>query len=326
MYQSYLWLKERLERYRFQLTAQQIQHMPPLEYEPDASVTIVSMVSHNALNMYLISITTFINNFGYGTIEVIDDGTLTTSDHATLTRLIPGVRITQAKDVDTRGCPTYISWKRLFRIIELMKTSYVIQLDSDIISLAPLYEIHDKVTQNHGFVAGSQEWGEAVDVHFLHAIIKHWRSEHVQVCAERAFIHLDFFRNGTRYLRGCAGFCGYPKQSASADILIQLSQDIAHHIGAEKWASWGSEQTASLCLISQSDCPTVLPWPKYQNYRFPPTGEPVRSMTLVHFIGSNRFKTSDYRKLARQAIRQITQQQPEQAPQPLIQQIGSVFK
>lgn len=59
---------------------------------------------------------------------------------------------------------------------------------------------------------------------------------------------LIFFKDGTKYLRGCAGFAGYPKNFATIEDIRSLSASIESHVG-DDWMKWGSEQTATLCLI-----------------------------------------------------------------------------
>ncbi|WP_413284605.1 hypothetical protein [Vibrio sp. MA40-2] len=295
-------LLEKIERFRFERIITQIVKTEPITYIYNDKVKIVSMVGHNSLFMYLLAIKTFMSNFGYGSIVAINDGSLTNDDLDILHEHIANLTIVNANDFDTHGCPSYISWKRLFCVASLVKDSYVIQLDSDIVVNGPLSEISDKVEQNSGFVIGSGKWSEPVSTYFLHSIVKQWNNDHVQPSAEQHYKDLAFFQPNLKYLRGCAGFAGYPKNSFTIEQITQLSHEIEQKIGRKKWQGWGSEQTATLCLISQSNNASILPWPKYHNYGFPITNEPVNSTTLSHFIGSNRFKGSTYRKLAKAFI------------------------
>ena len=109
----------------------------------------------------------FMKNFGYGNIEVINDGSLTEGDINVLHDHIPGVNISDSSMIDTLNCPSYISWKRLFRAQQLAESSYVIQLDSDTLSLGPLVDVHNHVQSNTGFLTGSKRWNGPVDVEFL---------------------------------------------------------------------------------------------------------------------------------------------------------------
>lgn len=254
------------------------------------------MLKHGDMNMYLIAIKSFMWHFGYGTIEVIDDGSLTADDIESLQYHVPNINIYKAENVDTLSCPGYISWKRLFRIATLAQESYVIQLDSDTISLEPLIDIHDKVQANEGFLIGNDQWKQPVDVEFLHHIVKRWNHIHPQPKAEEIFKDIDFFKDGTKYLRGCAGFAGYPKNFASFDEIVDLSNQIEEKLGS-LWRKWGSEQVATMCLISKTKNSSILPWPKYQNYRYPKTNESVKAVSFIHFIGAIRYSDLMYCRL-----------------------------
>jgi len=294
-----------INKKRFDYSLLGVLKTPPINYKQDNKVTILTMLGHSTVNMYLVAIKSFMMQFGYGTIEVINDGTLTDNDITTLKNHVPNIRFSNASDVDTLSCPTYISWKRLLRIAEVAKNSYVIQLDSDTISLAPLIDIHDKVKKNEGFLIGSERWGQPVDVSFLHDIVISWKNQHVQAKAEEIFKDIEFFKDGTKYLRACAGFSGYPKNFARLHEIEQLSQQIEGKIG-KKWHEWGSEQTATMCLISKTANASVLPWPKYQNFMEPISGNSISSASFIHFIGSTRYRNSKYIKLVKCYIKRNT--------------------
>ncbi len=287
-----------IQKKRFELAIANIAKTKPINYKQETSVTIVTMLGHNTVLMYLVAIKSFMHHFGYGTIEVINDGSLTDEDIELLNHHIPGITYSNANEVDTLSCPSYISWKRVLRIAELAKQSYVIQLDSDTVSLAPLIDIHDKVQSNEGFLIGSDRWKQGVDVNFLHHIVSHWNTSHVQPSAEKIFHEIEFFNDGTKYLRGCAGFAGYPKNFATPAEIESLSRQIEEKIGS-KWHEWGSEQTATLCLISKTRNASILPWPKYQNFMFPKANEPIESASFIHFLGTNRYNQNSYLKLVK---------------------------
>ena len=295
-------LLKNLNKFLFDQTVKKVLSTRAIKYRQDKSVTIVSMVSHNTVAMYLVAIKSFMENFGYGTIEAINDGSLTEQDLVILREHIPSINITDANNVDTHGCPSYISWKRLFRIQKLAESSYVIQLDSDTVSLGPLVDVHDRASQNQGFLIGSDRWGKAVEVGLLRDIVSQWNNIHVQPLAEINFHKMHFFADGTKYLRACAGFAGYPKNFATIEGIQALSNEIESYIG-KTWHGWGSEQTATMCLISKTLDASILPWPNYQNFKFPESNEYISSMSFIHFIGSNRFDHNVYRKLSQQKIK-----------------------
>ena len=287
-------LNELRNKHTFTKLCASIRRTSPINIIRNDAVTIISMVSHDAVDMYLVAIKSFMHQFRFGNIEVINDGSLTQEDKEVLTYHVPGIAISDADIIDTLGCPTYISWKRLFRVIEISSYSYVIQLDSDTISLGPLIEVYNKVIKNEGFMIGSSKWNEPVDVRFLNYIVSNWNSTHVQPSVEAELVNMEFFGDGTKYIRGCAGFAGYPRGSLSHKMVIDLSRQVETRIGKIKWNKWGSEQTATNCLISKSKNPEILPWPKYRNYMMPPTNDPCNSATFIHFIGTNRFRDSAY--------------------------------
>lgn len=297
--------KEKVYKALTHQALKQVRQTPPMKYGYDDSVVIVSMVGKSSLDMYLLAVKSFIKNFGYGTVEVISDGTLSDDDKSLLSMHIPRLNISEAEDVDTGSCPSYISWKRLLRICELVKKHYVIQLDSDIVACGPLIEVDKKVRNNEGFIIGNGRWHEPVNVEFLSQIVNQWNSTHVQPVTERILKDIDYFTENKKYIRGCAGFAGYPKGSFDKDKIEQLSSQIAEKIGMSKWSEWGSEQTATLCLISQSENAEALPWPRYQNFLFPITNEPTTTSALVHFIGSNRYKQRAYWKLAKSTCAEL---------------------
>jgi len=293
---------EKYMKLKFARVARQVRNTPPIRYRKSRDVSILSMVSSDTVDMYLLAIKSFMRQFGYGSIEVVNDGTLTKSDINILAEHVPEINISNADNINTHNCPSYVSWKRLFKAQELAKFSYVIQLDSDTLSLGPLVDVHNHVQNNTGFLTGSKRWNGAVDVEFLDGIVSQWNSNHVQARAEKNFKHLRFFEDGTKYLRGCAGFAGYPKNFADVNTIVELSESIQKYVG-EDWFKWGSEQTTTMCLISKCDGSKILPWPYYQNFGMPSSNEKIASMNLVHFIGTNRFKDSSYLRLSKQVIK-----------------------
>ena len=122
---------------------------------------------------------------------------------------------------------------------------------------------------------------------------------HVQMLAEAHFSKLDGSEN-LRYVRGCAGFSGFPKESFNKQFIIDFSTKMEKEIGS-KWHEWGSEQVMSNVVVANLDKADVLPHPKYSdcnNMKLPDT-------CFIHFIGECRFKRSIYAKLAQNEIRKL---------------------
>ncbi|MYM62041.1 hypothetical protein [Pseudomaricurvus sp. HS19] len=298
-------LVQRWNKLLFDRNSRRIRNTRPLPYQADDNIVVASMVGSASLDMYLIAIKSFMKNFGDARVEAINDGSLSAADLETLSHHIPGIAIANAVEVDTHSCPSYSSWKRLFRIVELSQSAYVVQLDSDIIATAPLAEIYNCARANRAFMIADGRWRETVHIDFMAAYAREWPQRHPQAMTERLMQQLSWFAAGDTYLRGCAGFAGYPKGSLTVDKVIQLSSEIEALIGSEVWRDWGSEQTATNCLLSKTPDPCILPWPRYQNYLFPPDNGNVEATALIHFIGSTRFEDSTYRILTKRVIQQL---------------------
>lgn len=302
MKEIYKSIKHKIIGQIYQISIKGIRKTRPIEYRLDNSVVIFSLINTDNVDMYLVAIKSFMYNFGYGRVEVLIDGKLTNSQIELLNFHIPHLVMSQADLVDTKGCPSYSSWKRLFKVVELSKDAYVIQLDSDTISCKPHSEVHLAVKKQQAFLTSEPCWAKAVDTQFLQDIVQQWKNPHVQTRAESHFDEIAFYAENRSYLRGCAGFAGYPKNFASIKKIKEFSEQIENFIGPT-WKKWGSEQTTTCSLLSQTLNPISLTWPYYQNYGFPESNEKLESMSLIHFIGSNRFNDFNYILLSRRFIK-----------------------
>lgn len=293
---------QKKNRFFFNSKCADIRQTSPLSYSKDPNITVVSMVGHTTVDMYLVAIKSFMFNFADANIEIINDGTLTSEDKKILEYHIPEVSMSNALEVDTLDCPDYSSWKRLFRIVDVTQSSYVIQLDSDTLTLGPLVEVFLNAKENRGFMIGESYWSQPIDLYHLKCIANRWKPTGPQGFSEQILHSISFFDSSDKYLHGCAGFAGYPKGSLSPSLVQELSSQIEEKIGRENWRVWGSEQAATNCLISKTDNSATLPWPKYRNYMFPPTNDPFEAASFIHFIGSNRFVDSVYQKAVNKFI------------------------
>jgi hypothetical protein len=266
----------------------------------DSTVTIVSMVSHNDLVMYLVSVKSFYRQFGEGRIIVLDDGTLTNKDKALLSEHLPLSQIVPASDISTGMCPQYISWKRLLFIAETVKDGYIIQLDSDLLTLNSIREVAQCVRENRSFILGTWNNQRIEPMKFTCDLAKTVESQHVQTMAERNFDKLTDFER-LRYVRGCAGFSGFARGSLSRETVEDFSRKMQEIIGST-WREWGSEQTTCNYLVANSAIATVLPFPKYSGYR---PGRKFDGASLLHFSGTHRFKEGVYVRLAYKLIREL---------------------
>jgi hypothetical protein len=268
----------------------------------------LSQVQHEAVDMYLIAIKSFLYNFTVGSVYVLNDGTLTDEDVAVLKYHIPGVLIKNINDIDVDGFPVGNTWERLLYYIDLSQDAYVIQLDSDTLSMKPMPDLHQFIKEQRSFVIGNgPAWEKAIDVGYLHNLIDNWVSSshenHVQIAAESALYLLSAFQYSKEYCRGCSAFTGLAKGQVNRQMLKEFSQQIIAEIGEKKWNEWGSEQVSCCVMISKTENPIILSWVSYLNYGFPSFHkESLITASLVHFIGTYRFVSDSYQKLAMKFI------------------------
>ncbi|WP_434357157.1 hypothetical protein NF212_15435 [Parasalinivibrio latis] len=297
-------MRQKLGKWLFDRESRRILNTPPIRYTPQEGLVIFSMVGKPALCMYLLAIKSFLLNFGYGRVEVMSDGSLDEADCNLLRYHIPGISFSHIGEQDTGKCPTGGTWERLKRAVDLSRESYVIQLDSDTVAYGPMVDVDRAVSQNQGFVIGNPRWQSPVSADSLYHVVKNWDSKHVQPSAELVMKDTGFFRNGETYLRGCSGFAGYPRNVANWDDVESASIQFEERLGL-KWHEWGSEQFMTCCLISKMPGAAVLPWPLYQNFRFPDVRESMEASSFIHFIGSHRYERGTYRQLARRTISRL---------------------
>lgn len=291
----------RFNKMLFNNVCKRIRLTPPINYCYREDLKIVTQVQHRDIDMYLLAIKSFLYNIVSGSVYVLDDGSLTKEDLSLLEYHIPNVKIEHISRVDTKNCPKGGTWERLLYLIELSQDAYVIQLDSDTLSLTPMVEIYNAIENQQGFIVGAgPAWNKPVDVDYLSSVISNWMRSfdltHVQPVAERVLYKLPFLNENRKYIRGCSAFTGFPKQQIDIEMVMEFSQQVCNELGFEKWSEWGSEQVTSNVMISRTYNPVVLPWPYYQNYTA--DKETLSYSSFVHFIGSNRFSDRVYQNLA----------------------------
>src|SRR3546814_7643275 len=82
---------------------------------------------------------------------IMDDGTLTDRDRSVLRQHLDNPRIISIRDIDTGPCPRGGTWERLLTILDLCADDYVIQLDSDTVTIGPVPHIQQAIAANSSF-------------------------------------------------------------------------------------------------------------------------------------------------------------------------------
>lgn len=297
-------IRQKLKKQWFNVMCRGILSTPPIKPR-ESHLTIVTMVCHADLIMYLISIKSFYSYFGRGKIVVLNDGTLNSKDMELIRYHISPSKIISANDMKSDNCPQYISWKRLLYISDCVMENYVIQLDSDTLTTNHIPEAINCVRQNRSFILGTWKNQEIEPIRERLKKVKSSNSEHVQIVAEKEFDKLPNYMH-LKYVRGCAAFTGFAKGSFSRSIVEQFSEQMQKIIGL-KWSNWGSEQTTSNYIIANSPNAMVLPYPKFAGFRL----KAHEKNSFLHFSGTHRFKEGVYIKMARDFIKKIKTQSAE---------------
>jgi len=306
-------MKDRFHRIRFNFLCRNILRTPPLQME-DANVTFVSQVSHQDLLMYLIAIKSIYRFFNAGKIVVLSDGSLTLNDCVTLTRHLPFVRITSAEEILPASTPKGGCWERLLLISDLVRNSYVIQVDSDSLTLDAVTEVFSFVVENCSFTllgAGSFPAIESMSDACNRAQRNNQHSMEPQGVGERS---LDRFPDSAhlRYVRGNAAFAGFARDSFTRKDVEFYSKNMELLCGHNKWHEWGSEQVTSNLIIANTANARILQHPRYTSYYALPNVD-YKQSCFVHFMGTHRFENGCYANLSQWVIRHLKSEENYQS-------------
>lgn len=261
---------------------------------------VLSMVQQRDVHSYLVAVKSFTHFLNPERIVVVCDPSITDADRDTLKRHVPHIELRDAHEFTHPAIPRGGCWERLFAIAHFTPETYVVQLDADTLTVRPVPEVEEAVRSQHGFVLG-----EMVDtpIRSLMATRENalpWirPGVHIQAVSETEMVNVGLPEQA-RYIRGCAGFTGFPRTDDMREKMIDFSSRMGAKLG-EKWSSWGTEQVASNYLVSNAVGTKALPFPKYGTPDCA-TGETA----FFHFIGSMRFINNKYEATSRQAIRLI---------------------
>lgn len=290
----------KLREWQFNRAARAVLNTPPLRAADDGLV-IFSMIGTRVLYPYLVSAKSFHAQLGRGRFAVLDDGTLTSEDKAVLAHHLDSPQILSITDVELGDCPKGGCWERLLTLLALRTGDYVIQLDSDTVTLGPVPEVADAIAAGRNFTLkgdATSQWKAVSD--FARDLPQVSDNAHVQARIEVAMNRIDAgLPQPVHYVRGCAGFAGFAAGGLGRTVADAFSREAKALLGPAKWAEWGSEQVMSNVIVANEGEPLLLPYDRYMNYwREPDLGQ----ASLVHFLGTCRYDRGMYLKATRQAI------------------------
>jgi len=292
-------LNDRVRRMRFANACGGILRAAPVTLDAASSMVVLSQLQHKDVLLFLLALKSFARQVKPRAVYVLDDGSLSGNDRTLLNEHIPGLTMLDRAEFRSADCPTGGTWERLLAISALVSDHYVIQLDSDTLTIGPIDEVRDCVARQVAFALGT--W----DRQKTETMRERWETarkltgraaDHVQVVAESHFDRLRGFES-MRYVRGCSGFAGFAPRSFERKFVEDVSAQMRAAIG-EKWAKWGSEQVMSNIVVANIADAIVLPHPKYADCHKMKPGV----TEFIHFIGSCRFDGGNYGRLGTEVI------------------------
>lgn len=284
--------------------ARTVLETPPARSR-DEGLIVFSMIGTRVLLPYLVAAKSLHQRLGgRGRFAVLDDGSLTAEDRATLDRHLDRPEVRHIAEVDTGPCPRGGTWERLLTLLDLRREAYVIQLDSDTVTIGDAPEVGDCIAAGRSFTLAGGNDAELVS---LAEAARRARamapSAHVQAAIEQALDQVSIpGREGLRYVRGCSGFAGFAPSSDGRAMAEQFSAEAERLLGAARWAEWGSEQVTSNFVVANEPEALVLPHDRYFN--FWNAGVPADAR-FVHFVGTYRHHGGAYARATAQAIAEL---------------------
>ena len=289
-----------LQRARFNFYCRSLLRTRPI-HSTDPGLSFVTMLCHGEVIMYLLAVKSFCRQLGrVPSVVVLDDGSLTPDDLATLATHIPAIKIVPIAEVAPAQCPKGSCWERLLLISDIVQDTYVVQIDSDTLTLNAIPEIEQCIASNRSFtLMGDRSFPEIESMTSAQIRYKDSTNPMVQAVCERSFNQLPD-SDSLNYVRGNAGFTGFAKGSFGRQQVEFFSQ-LMERIAKDKWNEWGSEQVTSNLLIANTRDAYPLSFPKYLSYWAHPDVDYEKS-SFIHFIGPFRFANGFYLKSARKMI------------------------
>jgi hypothetical protein len=295
----------KLRERRFAAAARAVLATPPLRAADDG-VVLFSMIGTRVLLPYLVAVKSLHARLGRGRVVILDDGTLTPADKAVLAEHLGDPRIIPIAAVDTGACPPGGTWERLLTIMDLRRTDYVIQLDSDTVTLGPVEDVGEAIAHGHCFTLRGERNAR---IQPLAEIVAWWAEDgregrhHVQSTIEQVMDQVCIpGRTDLHYVRGCSGFAGFAPAPSGRELAEAFSAEAIRLMGQARWAEWGSEQVTSNFVVANEPGSVLLPYDRYTNFWNTPVGPDMR---FVHFIGTFRYHGGAYLRAVRQAIAQL---------------------
>jgi hypothetical protein len=294
-------LKRDFFRWRHQHSVRQVVETPVLR-RGDMPFMLLSMVHKRDVLPYLVALKSFVQFANPYRVVMVCDPSIGEQDKALIRSHVPHIEFRKADEFVHPDAPRGGCWERLLAISTYSPQDYVVQLDADTITTRDIVEVVDAIRRNAGFVLGEEPRQSLMTLSQTseRAGRDPDGQRHIQGLSEARIAHIGL-PSEQLYVRGCAGFTGFPPCSLMRDHLLEFSRLMSENVGAQRWASWGTEQVTSNYLVANAPDTSVLPFPKYG------TPDVMNDQTaFLHFIGSMRFLNGKYEKTSRQVIQRLS--------------------
>lgn len=284
-------------RSKFDSSCRAVLTSLPVELDERSGVAVLSQTYHPDLIMYLVAAKSFAKHIRPALFLIVDDGLLP-DDRALIRQHLRNVEFVDRHAVPNKVCPAGGTWERLLSVADFCERYYVIQLDSDTVTLQHPAEVAERIRNAEAFTLPTRMGNAFVPVEEASAQARQSESGHVQIEAEIRLGEIPELR-GTHYIRGCSGFAGFPPGSIRRADLEKFSSLMEQVLGRERWSQWGTEQFASNYMVANAPRRASLTFEQYPYWK---PGTDLAPAALVHFIGDDRFTSGAYARTAMRAL------------------------
>jgi len=301
-------LKRDYFRSRHNKAIRQVLSTPPV-VRGNLPFLLLSMVHTRDIHAYLVALKSFVHFTNPERIVVVCDPSVTEQDQELLRRQVPHIELRPADEFVHPDIPRGGVWERLYAISGFVRDHYVVQLDADTVTTQAIPEVLEGIRTGTGFVLADLPDTPLCALPAVRERALGWLKPgaHIQTIAESEMANVGLPAD-VLYVRGCAGFTGFPRSATMRDDMTDFSRRMTAKLGAD-WKRWGTEQVTSNFLVANANGTRALPFPKYGT---PDCATPETA--FYHFIGSMRFINGKYEATSRAAIRMIGAAAPAAAP------------
>jgi hypothetical protein len=291
-------LRTKFHRKAFAVTCRKIRDVEGQFTSSSAKFVVVSQTYSRDVDMFLLAAKSFARYLPPRRFIIVDDG-LTHLEQGLISDQLGDVEFRPRKAVPNQHCPSGGCWERLLTVADCAEEDYVIQLDSDTVTVKRPAQVIAAVDSMRAFTLSTKQGREIVSAEQASAFADSVVGDHVQLLAERALFGVA---PSSLYVRGCAGFIGMPRGGMSRKGVEEFSLAMESTLSAPIWSKWGTEQFASNHFVASAQDPVAL---EFERYPYWEKGQNLQRADFVHFIGTDRFTGPMYRRIARTIIQAL---------------------